>query len=322
MIFNLFKIAFLTAVILMVLVSAPVAQNRTKPQSGFDRTFSQQTMKVNGVLLHYVRGGKGEPIVLLHGFPETLYAWRKVMPKLAEKYTVIAPDLRGMGASEKPVSGYDKKTVAEDIYQLMRGLGYESFFLVGHDFGGSTAYALAAAHREAVRRLAVMECLPAGLLTPEETEAAISPRLKNLLWFQGFHQTPDLPEELIAGRERAYLKWLFDNFTVNKSAITERDINQYVHAYSQPKAMHSALEFYRTGAIDAKDNQQNLKRKLEMPVLVFGGDGSMNEASLKAMRVAATDVRGEVLKNTGHFIPEERPEYLAEQLLMFFSENK
>src|SRR5687768_14459886 len=113
-----------------------------------------------------------------------------------------------MGASEKPASGYDKKTVAEDIYQLMRGLGYERFFLVGHDFGGSTAYALAAAHPEAVRRLAVMECLPAGLLTPEETGAAISSQIRNLMWFQGFHQTPDLPEELIAGRERTYLKWL------------------------------------------------------------------------------------------------------------------
>ena len=175
---------------------------------------------------------------------------------------------------------------------------------------------------EAVRRLAVMECLPAGLLTPEETGAAISPQIRNLMWFQGFHQTPDLPDELIAGRERTYLKWLFDNFTVNKSAITERDINQYVRAYSQPKAMRSALEFYRTGAIDAKDNRQSLKRKLEMPVLVFGGDGSMNEAPLRAMQIAATNVRGEILKNTGHFVAKERPEYLAEQLLIFFSEHK
>ena len=319
---NLFKIASLTAVTLMVLVSAPAAQDRTTLQGGFDRNFSQHTVKVNGVLLHYVRGGKGEPVVLLHGFPETSYAWRKVMPQLTEKYTVIAPDLRGMGASEKPASGYDKKTIAEDVYQLMRGLGYERFFLVGHDFGGSTAYALAAAHPAAVRRLAVMECLPAGLLTPEETAAAISPKLKNLLWFQGFHQTPDLPEELIAGRERIYLKWLFDNFAVNKAALTEPDIDQYVRAYSQPQAMHSALEFYRAGAIDAKDNQESLKRKLAMPMLVFGGDGSMNEAPLKAMQNAATNVRGEVLKDTGHFVPEERPEYLAAQLLIFFSADK
>lgn len=287
--------------------------------AAFGRGFTSQTVTANGVRIHYIRGGSGEPVVLLHGFPQTSFAWRKIAPKLAEKYTVIAPDLRGMGASGKPASGYDKKTIAEDVYQLMRGLGYEKFYLAGHDFGGSTAYALAAAHPEAVRKLAVMECLPAGLLTAEETAAALPTAFKNLAWFQGFHNTPNLPEELIKGREKIYLSWLFDNFTVNKSAITEADINEYARAYSQPGALQAALSFYRTGSVDTKDNQQNAKRKLAMPVLALSGDGSMNEAPMRAMRVAATDVRGEILKDTGHFVPEEQSDYLTEKLLEFFA---
>jgi len=119
----------------------------------FARTFTHHTATVNGVRLHYVTGGEGDPVVLLHGFPETWYAWRQVMPALAKHYTVIVPDLRGLGDSERPEGGYDKKTLAEDIYQLVQVLGCESIYLVGHDFGGTVAYMYAIAHPNQIRRL-------------------------------------------------------------------------------------------------------------------------------------------------------------------------
>lgn len=313
--------ALATAVLLASTTRAQASDPAQMSEREFDRTFTHRTADVNGVKMHYVTGGKGDPVVLLHGFPQTWRAWRKVMPTLAARYTVIAPDLRGMGDSAQAATGYAKKIVAEDIYQLARSLGHERFYLVGHDFGGSVAFALTAAHPEAVRRLVLMECLPAGLLTPEETQSLLPTKFKSKSWFQGFHQTPDLPEELIAGRERIYLGWLFDSFAVNRRAINDEDINEYVRAYSRAGAIQSALGYYRSGAIDAENNRPSRTRKLTMPILVFGGDGSMGETPIRAIRAAATNVRGEVLRDTGHFVPEERAEIISPKIIAFFAEG-
>lgn len=134
-----------------------------KDTTQFDSTFTHHTAVVNDIRLHYVLGGQGDPVVLLHGWPETWYAWRKVMPALAQQYTVIAPDMRGLGDSDKPATGYDKSTVADDIYQLVRQLGFQRIFLVGHDMGGPVAYAYAAAHPQDVRRFVFVESLLPGI---------------------------------------------------------------------------------------------------------------------------------------------------------------
>lgn len=136
----------------------------------FNQTFSHDTANVNGVQLHFVRGGSGEAVVLLHGFPQTWFEWHRIMPALAERYTVIAPDLRGMGASSKPPSGYDSRTVAEDVHQLVEHLGLQSVSVVGHDVGAPVAYAYAAAYRDEVTRLVVMEGAPSGMDAPETLE--------------------------------------------------------------------------------------------------------------------------------------------------------
>src|SRR6187200_380526 len=164
-------------------------------------TFSHSTASVNGIQLHYVIGGHGDPVVLLHGWPETWYEWHRVMPALAKNYTVIAPDLRGLGDSSKPLTGYDGKTVAEDIHQLVGKLGFKTIFLVGHDIGTQVAYSYAAARPTEVKKLAVMELTIPGIV----------PAGRMPLWWVVFHQTPDVPEALVQGKEMFYLSWFYHN---------------------------------------------------------------------------------------------------------------
>jgi hypothetical protein len=158
-------------------------------------TFSHHMTTVNGIQIHYVIGGHGDPVVLLHGWPETWYAWHHVMPALAKNHTVIVPDLRGLGDSSKPTTGYDGKTVAEDIHQLVSQLGFKSIFLVGHDIGTQVAYSYAAAHPAEVKKLAVMELTIPGFPPPGRMP----------IWWGVFHQVPDVPEALVQGKEMMYL---------------------------------------------------------------------------------------------------------------------
>ena len=173
-------------------------------------TFSHYTVSVNGIQMHYVIGGQGDPVILLHGWPETWYGWHKVMPALAKNYTVIAPDLRGLGDSSKPCTGYDGKTLAEDIHQLVSKLGFKTIFLVGHDWGTQVAYSYAAAHPTEVKKLAVME-LPIPGFTP--------PQLEGKIWWFVFHQTPDVPEGLVQGKESIYLSWFYHGLAYNPAAM-------------------------------------------------------------------------------------------------------
>src|SRR5438093_5517366 len=187
-------------------------------------TFSHHTASVNGIQLYYVIGGHGDPVVLLHGWPETWYEWHLVMPALAKNYTVIVPDLRGLGDSSKPPTGYDRKTTAEDIHQLVGKLGFKTIFLVGHDIGTQVAYSYAAAHPTEVKRLAVMELTIPGFTPPGRPP----------LWWAIFHQTPDVPEALVQGKEMMYLPWFYHGLAYNPAAIKQADINEYVSHYSAP----------------------------------------------------------------------------------------
>lgn len=286
-------------------------------ETDFNRTFKHHMANVNGVQLHYVMGGKGDPVVLVHGFPTTWYAWRKVMPALAKRYTVIAPDMRGMGDSEKPASGYDGRNVAEDIYQLVRSLGFQRIFLVGHDMGVIPSYAYAAAHPTDVRRLVVLE-LPVPGFGLEELV-----REQNV-WHFGFHQAPDnLAEQLVAGRERTYLSWFIQRDVFNKAAITDADLDVYARAYSAPGAMSGGFAHYRALPETIKQNQESgVREKLPMPVLALGGEYLQKDIPLKSLQRAAVNVRGGVVKQCGHYIAEEQPEELLRQLLTFFGEEQ
>ena len=282
-------------------------------------TFSHHTATVNGIQLHYVMGGKGDPVVLLHGWPETWYSWHRVMPDLAKNYTVIVPDLRGLGDSSKPPTGYDGKTVAEDIHQLVGKLGFKTIFLVGHDIGTQVAYSYAAAHPTEVKKLAVMELTIPGFV----------PAGRMPLWWVVFHQTPDVPEALVQGKEMLYLSWFYHNLANNPAAITQEDINEYVSHYSAPGGMHAGFEHYRAFPQDAIQNQNYSKTKLTMPVLalgggyipIFGGNITMPTV-IYGMKVLAQNITGITVPNSGHFIPEEQPQFLTDQLLKFFGNAK
>ncbi len=288
-------------------------------------TFTHHDTTVNGIRLHYITAGQGEPLVLLHGYPETHHTWRKIIPELAKHFTVIAPDLRGLGDSERPETGYDKRTIAEDIYQLVRSrsrsgglsLNYQHIYLVGHDYGGSTAYVLAAEHPELVKKLVVIECAPAGL--KEDSEISLVPG--GGAWHRAFHLVPDLPEALVAGREKIYLGWLYQHYSRNPGAITDADIEEYIRTYSQPGAMKAGFEYYRTFFEDRERGREYAKIKLQMPVLAIGADSVYGTSVEEYMQRAATNVQGVVINNCGHFVPEEQPEELVQQLLKFFKDT-
>jgi pimeloyl-ACP methyl ester carboxylesterase len=284
--------------------------------------FEHHYAELGDVMLHYVTAGSGPPLVLLHGWPQTWYEWRHVMPALARHYTVIAPDMRGLGDSSRPLIGYDKKTVANDIWRLTtEKLGYDSFHLAGHDWGGPTAFALAAAHSDAIKTLTIIDVVIPG------SGGDFSEGGRR--WHHQFHITPDLPEALTAGRERIYLQWFYQTFAYRSGAIDDAALDEFVRTYSQPGAMRAGFAYYRAIAQDAHDNAALLASgfRLPMPVLAVGGGvsyphgrgrGSDVEAS---MRQVATNVNGHVLEECGHFVPEEQPQALTRLLIDFLKAN-
>ena len=286
--------------------------NKTIPSDTIE--YVHHKTLVNGILMHYVIGGKGDPIVLLHGWPQTWYEWRHIIPELiANNYTVIAPDMRGLGDSEKPQTGYDKKTVAEDIYQLVKRLGYSKIYLVTHDWGGPVAYSYAAAHPQDIQKMIIIDVALPGFGVEEA--ANFSP---NGIWHLSFHAVRDLPEKLIDGQENIYLNWFYDHYSYNQSAITSKDREEYIKQYSKPGALRAGFEYYRAIFEDAEQNKEYAKQKLNMPILTIAGEAGVGNLTTTSFQMVANNVTGITLPNTGHFIPEERPNFLAKQILEFF----
>lgn len=287
-----------------------------------DAIFRHDYAEIGEVMLHYVTAGRGPPVVLLHGWPQTWYEWRRVMPALAQHYTVIAPDLRGLGDSSRPLTGYDKRTVSNDVWRLVtEKLGHTSFHLVGHDWGGPTAFALASQHPQAIKTLSIIDVVIPG----DGGEFSEGGRR----WHHQFHITPDLPEALVQGRERIYLQWFYQTFCYKPGAIPQADLDEYVRTYSQPGALRSGFNFYRALPQDARDNAAWLATgaRLQMPVLGIAGGvsyphgrgrGETVEASL---RNVATDVTAVVLPECGHFVPDEQPEAVQRLLLEHFAKR-
>ena len=273
---------------------------------------------LDDVSLHYVTAGEGDTVVLLHGFPETWREWRQVLPGLTQAgYRVIAPDLRGLGDSTRPLGGYDKKTIAHDVWRLAHDvLGIRSFFLVGHDWGGAVAFALAAWHRDAVSGLAVIDMVVPG----DGTDALATSQGR---WHHTFFRTPDLPEALAQGREEVLLTWFYRTFGCRPDAVAPEDAAEYLRCYCSPGGLRAGLAYYRTPVQDAADNQAAIREggKLKMPVLAVGGGASFGRRTLVRDSLArfAENVQGVVIEQAGHWIPEEKPDELLGHLLAFFN---
>ena len=267
---------------------------------------------MNGVRLHYVAAGNGEPVVLVHGFPQTWYEWRRMIPALAERFTVIAPDYRGAGHSSRPVTGYDKRTMATDLRELVRHLGFERAAIVGHDIGLMVAYSYAAQFPEATSKLVAIDAPLPG--TKVWDRISVDPRV----WHFAFHGARDLPETLVAGREREYLTFFVNARIYNTAAFTPEDLDHYVRAYAEPGAMRAGFEVYRAFEQDVRDNRELMKNRLTMPVLAVGGAHSTSGPLIEEMmREVADDVTGVVIPESAHWIPEENPDALLESLATF-----
>ena len=277
-------------------------------------SFVHHHADLGDVRLHFVTAGQGFPVVLLHGWPQSWYEWRHVMKDLAQDYMVIAPDLRGLGDSSRPLDGYDKKTVGNDIWRLLQRLGVDAFYLVGHDWGGPTAYAIAAAHPDAVKKLVILD-----VAIPGDGSANISQGGRR--WHHAFHQTADLPEALVAGREDIYFGWFYRNYGHRPDAIPEADIAEYLRVYRQPGALRAGFSYYRAIPQDIADNEAIAARfRLPMPVLALGGDSGWGRRMevVESLRRLADDVQGGVIADCGHWMPEEQPEELLRRMRSFF----
>lgn len=272
--------------------------------------------RVGSVTLHYVTVGSGTPLVLLHGWPQTWRAWEKVIPLLSGKFQLVIPDLRGLGESSIPEGGYDKRSVAHDIHELMIAkLGHAKFALAGHDWGGGVAFSLALHFPHSVNRLAILD-----VAIPGDGSTNISQGGKR--WHHAFHQTAGLPEKLVTGREDIYLGWFFDNYGATADVIGEEERAHYIESYSRPGRLAAGFAYYRALSQDIAHNTELLaKGKLTMPVLALGGGSSWGRGSevKESLQRVATNVEGHVIADCGHWMPEEKPTEVAAHLNRFFS---
>lgn len=298
---------------LAVAAAAPAASNAEPSAHSalpLPPGFRVARVRVGDLTLNVTLGGEGDALVLLHGWPETSAAWRKVMPALAAKHSIIAPDLRGFGDSDRPADGYDRRTMAADVRALVQVLGHSTINLAGHDWGGSVATSYALHWPSEVRRLAVLEAMPKGPWSAAGEEP----------WFYALHRDVDFAEALTVGRERLYLSWFYRSFSAVQDAVGEAEIAEYVRCYSRPGAMRPGFQLVRGLERDVQDNSAALAAngKLAMPVLAVGGDRSMGSRVAENLSHAAVTVHREILPDTGHFVPEERPAELSGLLLDFF----
>ncbi len=291
-----------TASLLAVALLGPGKAFAQAPQGKF--------ADVNGVRLHYLVSGKGDPVVLLHGFAETSHMWLPLIAKLADRHTVIAPDLRGFGESSTPPDGYTKAAMAQDIHALVKKLGYDHIRLVGHDIGLMVAYAYAAQYPSEVDRLVLMEAFLPGVGDWN------SVFLLRDLWH--FHFYGKTPLALVTGRERIYLDHFWNDFAADaKKSVSEKDREFYTKAYAQPGHMAAGMEVFRAFPKDAEDFAQFAKNKLTMPLLVLSGEKAGGPFLIEQGKMVATNVEGVLVKGSGHWLMEEAPDQVVPRLVEF-----
>jgi pimeloyl-ACP methyl ester carboxylesterase len=268
--------------------------------------------EVNGVRLHYLIAGKGDPVVLLHGFAETSHMWLPLISKLAGKHTVIAPDLRGFGQSSTPADGYTKAAMAQDIHALVKSLNYDRIRLVGHDIGLMVAYAYAAQYPGEVDRLVLMEAFLPGVGDWN------SVFLLRDLWH--FHFYGKTPLALVTGRERTYLEHFWNDFAADPAkSVSEADRRFYASEYARPGHMKAGMEVFRAFPRDAEDFAGFAKAKLSMPLLVLSGEKAGGPFLIEQGKMVADNVDGVLVKGRGHWLMEEAPGEVIPKLVEFLN---
>lgn len=266
---------------------------------------------VNGVRIHYKIAGNGSPLLLLHGSPLTSRSWLRILPILAATHTVIAPDFRGYGQSDKPETGYEIRTMVEDLRQLVHQLGMKSVSLVGHDLGGIVAYFYAAQYMDEVSRLGVIEAPMPGVPSPTIQRVLAS------YWHVGFYAHPRLPELLIAGRERDYLAEFIRTYQFKNDAFDDEDLDEYARHLAAPDGIRGAMGVYRAIAAEIPVLLQLTNRRLTMPVWAVGGEHSMGIGPFEQFQQLAHTVQGGVIADSGHWVIEEQTDKIVAELKKF-----
>ena len=275
-----------------------------------DKAIASRIAEIDGAKLHYMTAGHGTPLILLHGYAETSLMWKPIIPALAERFTVIAPDLPGIGDSDIPADGLDMKTAAVRIHDLARSLGVQKAEVVGHDIGLMVAYAYAAQFPAEVSKLVLMDAFLPGV--PGWEAVYNNPHI----WH--FRFNGPTPEALVQGRERTYFDYFWNDFAADKNhSIPEGARQAYAAAYARPGRMHAGWAYFVSFLQAARDFAQLSQTKLTMPVLAIGGEKANGEVLGQQAKLVATDVTVIVLKNTGHWLMEEQPKETTEALQRF-----
>jgi pimeloyl-ACP methyl ester carboxylesterase len=266
--------------------------------------------------MHYVLGGQGPAVAIVHGGWDSWWAWREVAPALAETHTVILPALRGLAKSSKPSGGYDADNLGDDLHSLLtEELNLQEFAVVGHDWGAVAAYTLAAQYPRAVTQLAIYDMVIPGVGMMEQ---AMTPQPGGqFLWHMGWQSVPDIPEMLIRNSLREYMQMFFTNYASVPDAVDQASLDHYVSLYSEAGALRAFLMYYQNFWVHAQQVQAHMATKLEMPVLAYGGDASLGELTQQCMRQLADRVDGGVIPNCGHWIAEENPAFVLASLSKF-----
>lgn len=285
------------------------------PLSASDE-FTHRYVRLDGKKVHCVMAGTGEPVLLIPGWPQTWYAFRHVMQALAEQgFQAIAVDPPGLGNSDRPERGYDTGNIADVLHRTMQGLGLTRYHVVGHDVGMWVGYALASDQPQAVRTLTVTEAVIPGLAPAPPI--FVAPEQNIFLWHFLFNQVQDLPEALIAGREETYLNFMFDRWSFHRDAVAS---DVYIRAYSTPGGLRAGFDYYRAIPETIRQNLDRATRMLPMPVLAIGAEHATNDAPLVTLQGHASDLRGAIIADCGHFVMEEAPEAFLRHLLGFLRE--
>lgn len=293
-----------SAALLLLITSSPGLAG-TIP-AGFAEHFGE----ANGTKLHYLIGGKGSVVVLLHGYAQTSHMWLPIMPDLAQRHTVIVLDLRGAGDSWRPDSGYDKKNMAADIHELVTSLGIKRAGVVGHDIGLMVAYAYAAQFPKETERLVLMDAFLPGIGNWKDVW------LLRDLWHFHFHGNTALA--LVEGRERIYFEHFWNDFAADpKQSVPESDRQVYAKAYAQPHGMRAGFEYFRNFERDARDFAAFSATPLPMPVLVLTGEKASGNFLIEQARLVASNVQGQIIRGSGHWLMEEKPEVVIPALTRF-----
>ncbi len=280
------------------------------PPAAPPSNFKHGSANVNGVDIHYVSGGTGEPLVLLHGFGQNWYMWNRLLPELSKHFTVIAPDLPGIGESGKLAGNYDKKTMATYIHGLVKHLGHEHINLVGHDIGLMVAYAYAAQFSAEVKKLALLDALLPGV-------EPVWSQVKASAWWFGFFGFP-ASGELVAGQERLFLTNFWPVVGHVKDPFTTEEINEFIRAYAVKGGTTGAFHWFGAFDQDAVDNKEFMKTKLKMPLLAMGGEYFGAAFLVDHCKLVAENVTGSNIKGSGHWIVQENTTQVQKDLLDFF----